>query len=62
MEYQMFEDKSLCCKSDPIAIKWNPFDKVIQCHQCGHIWVPVDYMALMTQAKPDASCDFHPHG
>jgi hypothetical protein len=61
MEYQMFNDQSLCCKRDPIAIKWNPFNKVIQCHQCGHIWVPVDYMALI-QPKTDPDCDSYPHG
>ena len=34
-----------CCNySAPITIPypvmWNEFNKVVQCHNCGHVWVP----------------------
>lgn len=31
-----------CCKEakkDPSMIYWNPFNEVIQCHGCGHVYV-----------------------
>ena len=35
-----------CCNySAPITIPnpvmWNEFNKVVQCHNCGHVWVPM---------------------
>lgn len=38
----------MCCrdaKLDPEAVKWNPYNKVIQCHVCGHVYVPNNYSA-----------------
>lgn len=25
------------------AVKWNPYNKVVQCHKCGLIFVPKKY-------------------
>lgn len=25
------------------AVKWNPYNKVVQCHKCGQIFVPKRY-------------------
>lgn len=24
----------------PYPVMWNEFNKVVQCHNCGHVWVP----------------------
>lgn len=35
-------NKKLCCENAedyPGPIAWNPFNKVVQCHSCGHIYV-----------------------
>lgn len=24
----------------PYPVMWNKFNKVVQCHNCGHVWVP----------------------
>ncbi len=37
----MFEPEHKCKTED--AVKWNPYNKVVQCHRCGHIYVPYDY-------------------
>ncbi len=30
-----------CCGyHDPTAVMWNPYNKVVQCHNCGRVWVP----------------------
>lgn len=34
-------EASPCCGKDPIAVKYNPFNKVVQCHACGQVYVPV---------------------
>lgn len=39
-------DKSECCNKDPKAIEWNPYNKVVQCHHCGHIYVKKVYGKL----------------
>lgn len=32
------------CSTDlPYPVMWNPGNKVIQCHNCGHQWTPEDY-------------------
>ena len=25
------------------AVKWNPYNKVVSCHRCGHIYIPKKY-------------------
>lgn len=35
-----------CCENaakDPTAIYWNPYNEVIQCHSCGHVYVKQYY-------------------
>ncbi len=34
---------NLC--NHPEAVKWNPDNGVVQCHACGHVWVPLDATA-----------------
>jgi hypothetical protein len=31
---------SLCCKAgaEAGAIRWNPYNYVVQCHSCGHVY------------------------
>jgi hypothetical protein len=30
-----------CCGyANPEAVKWNPFNQVVQCHNCGHTYTP----------------------
>jgi hypothetical protein len=34
-----------CCQyvltdTQKYPVFWNPFNKVVQCHNCGHIWTP----------------------
>lgn len=36
-------DVKCCGYYDPSVVKWNPFNKVIQCHNCGHIYEPKEY-------------------
>lgn len=42
--------KTLCCnypiddKRPPVI--WNEFNGVVQCHNCGQVWVPKPQMAL----------------
>lgn len=33
----------LCCEhaKEVDCVKWNPFNKVVQCHSCGHVYLPV---------------------
>ncbi len=31
---------TLCNHYD--AVRWNPFNQVVQCHVCGHVWVPLE--------------------
>lgn len=38
--------ESACCNSDPKAIEWNPYNQVVQCHNCGHVYVPKVYGEL----------------
>lgn len=38
--------KSECCKENPDAIKWNPYNEVVQCHRCGRIYLPKVYGEL----------------
>lgn len=38
--------KSECCNKDPKAIGWNPYNEVVQCHHCGHIYVKKVYGKL----------------
>ncbi len=29
------------CRADvPYPVMWNPFNKVVQCHNCGQVYVP----------------------
>lgn len=28
---------------DRYGVKWNPFNKVVQCHVCGHVFIPKVY-------------------
>ena len=30
------------CKPND-SVMWNPYNKVVQCHKCGHIYVPKKY-------------------
>lgn len=48
--------KTECCgyesPTDTVyAVQWNPYNKVVQCHNCGHAFAPVDY-----RAKEEALC------
>jgi hypothetical protein len=31
--------KETCC-GVPDAVFYNPYNKVVQCHRCGAIWIP----------------------
>jgi len=31
---------NLC--NHPHHVRWNPHNGVVQCHKCGHVWVPLD--------------------
>lgn len=31
---------SPCCKGNPKSIYYNQYNKVIQCHNCGHVYEP----------------------
>jgi hypothetical protein len=47
--------KTLCCGYEaktalPYPVMWNPFNKVVQCHNCGHVFEPI---SLPTNAKPE---------
>lgn len=37
-------------------VMWNEYNKVVQCHNCGHIYVPKDYSndATTSSAVPDS--------
>lgn len=32
-----------CCNGDPSAVIWNPYNQVVQCGRCGHIYWPEPY-------------------
>lgn len=35
---------TLCCnKAQTGAIDWNPYNQVVQCHACGHVYLPKNY-------------------
>ena len=29
-----------CCGADASAVKWNPYNRVVQCHSCGQVYHP----------------------
>lgn len=33
-------------QSNPYPVFWNPLNRVVQCHNCGHVWVPTEYVKL----------------
>ena len=33
-------DYVACVAGADYPVMWNPFNKVVQCHNCGHIYVP----------------------
>ncbi len=40
--------RAMCCEAagnKPEMIYWNPLSNCVQCHGCGHRWVPVGYDA-----------------
>ncbi len=37
---------SECCGKNAEAIHWNPYNEVVQCHHCGHVYVPKLYGEL----------------
>ena len=30
----------ICPVSIPYPVMWNPYNKVVQCHNCGHVFIP----------------------
>lgn len=30
-----------CCGNDVSAVYYNPDNKCVQCHSCGHVWEPL---------------------
>ncbi len=34
------QEMEMCCDYSPKAVFWNPYNKVVQCHNCGHVWEP----------------------
>ena len=41
MEDQTVEqDDTTTCEHPGDAVMWNPWNKVVQCHRCGHIFLP----------------------
>lgn len=36
-------ENETCGENHEESVMWNPYNKVVQCHQCGHIWVPKEY-------------------
>ena len=39
-----------CCNR---AVFYNPYNEVIQCHVCGHVFVPKDYQSSEQKVKQD---------
>ncbi len=43
-----------CPTNIPYPVMWNPFNKVVQCHNCGQVWQPkntrTDDLALLVKA------------
>lgn len=43
------------------AVKWNPYNRVVQCHGCGVVFVPIseppgpDYLATVQRVYPQAA-------
>lgn len=35
-----------CCGKNAEAVKWNSYNKVVQCHHCGHTYKPEVYGKL----------------
>lgn len=31
-----------CCDAPHSQVRWNPFNRVVQCHACGAVWLPVE--------------------
>ena len=43
--------KTKCCDyHDPTAVQWNPFNEVVQCHNCGHVYMPKEYKEITQEA------------
>lgn len=36
----------LCCSNAKHldCVKWNPYNQVIQCHSCGHVYLPARHL------------------
>lgn len=43
-----------CCPHDPEAVRWNQYNKVVQCHRCGTVWLP-DPVLIEAKRKFDES-------
>jgi len=48
--------KTECCDYAPsplvpFPVYWNPFNKVVQCHNCGTIWRPIRETKRQRNAK-----------
>lgn len=43
--------EKVCCEiaKETETIKWNPYNEVVQCHSCGHVYVPKDYSKQVAQ-------------
>lgn len=53
MTEQDVDGRATCPHQD--AVKWNPWNKVVQCHRCGQVFAPEDevrknelYLAMVT--------------
>ena len=43
-----------CCGYDNTsAVYWNPYNKVCQCHNCGHVYTPILPESALAQAKEE---------
>jgi len=43
-----------CCGYDNTsAVYWNPYNKVCQCHNCGHVYTPILPESALTQAREE---------
>ena len=34
-------DKDCCVYHNMSKVRWNKYNQVVQCHNCGHVWEPV---------------------
>lgn len=48
-------DGTLCCGGSPDRVIYNPYNKCVQCHGCGHVWEPKPVTASDDEIEPLAA-------